>query len=105
MLKFIQTHSMGGDCTAPYDVELDRPYTVREFINEILAASPHEWGEIRVVGCFSIKYRYGKIEDIIPARYADLSVSEVKASGGYSAMNYRIKLSEWTNLSSFTLKH
>lgn len=91
MLKFIQTGQTGGDCTTPYNVELDRPYTVLEFINKILTAYPSEWGVIRVRCCFSIKYSYGKIENAVPAQYADLPVEEVKAAGGYSAMDYIIE--------------
>lgn len=36
MIKFQQTARTGGDETAPYDVILDREYTVRELIDYIL---------------------------------------------------------------------
>lgn len=92
MLKFVQTHGMGSDCTAPYDVELDRPYTVAEFINEVLTSRKNEWGEIEIKGAFSLKYRYGKTEQEIPEQYANLPVKKAHAAGGYSAMNYRLEI-------------
>lgn len=92
MLKFVQTHGMGSDCTAPYDVELDKPYTVAEFINEVLATRKNEWGTIEVKGAFSLKYRYGKTEQEIPEQYANLPVKKAHASGGWSAMDYYLKV-------------
>lgn len=92
MLKFVQTHATGGDCTAPYDVILDKPYTVSEFINEVLTTHKNEWGIIRVRGAFSINYRYGKMEKEIPEQYANLSIKKVQAAGGWSAMDYHIEV-------------
>lgn len=103
-LKFIQTHAESRDCTAPYDVILDKPYTVEEFIREILTTRLGEWGEFVVrrkgSGWFDrmavVKYRYGKMENRdrekteIPDIIASLPVEEVKANGGWSAMNYHL---------------
>ena len=36
-----------GDCTAPYTVTLDKKYTVRTFIKEVLK-SKDEWGYIGI---------------------------------------------------------
>ncbi|MFR8358765.1 MAG: hypothetical protein ACLVEJ_26075 [Parabacteroides sp.] len=47
MMTFVQISRTFGDCTAVYDVLLDREYTVRELINEILTRN--EWGEIGVL--------------------------------------------------------
>lgn len=102
MLKFIQTHEASRDCTAPYDVQLDKPYTVAEFIREILVARPNEWGKFYVRRKGSdwmdrmavIEYRYGKMESrdgeklVIPEEFATLSIKEVEARGGYTAMDY-----------------
>lgn len=90
MLKFIQTHGVGSDETAPYDVVLDKPYTVSEFINEVLTTRKSEWGDIEVKGAFFLKYRYGKAEQEIPEQYAKLPVKKAHASGGWSAMNYKL---------------
>ena len=104
MLKFIQTHHTGGDCTAPYDVLLDKPYTVGEFINEVLTTRSNEWGEFIVrrkgSGYFdrmaSAEYRYGKMKNrngentAIPVELISMPIMEIKAAGGWSAMDYNL---------------
>lgn len=98
MLKFIQTHAEGGDCTAPYDVKLDKPYTVGEFIKEVLTTRPKEWGEffVRHKGCGFLdsiaraEYRYGAMKSAIPEEFTSLPVKEVKAAGGWSCMDYNL---------------
>ncbi len=104
MLKFIQTHPAGGDCTAPYDVILDKPYTVGEFISEVLTTRPKEWGEFFVrykgSGYFDrmarAEYRYGEMKNrhgektAIPEEYAVMPIKEVKAAGGWSVMDYNL---------------
>ncbi len=37
MFRLIQTHAPGGDACAPYDVKFDKPYTIGELVNEVLA--------------------------------------------------------------------
>lgn len=102
--KFIQTHAESRDCTAPYDVILDKPYTVEEFILEVLTTRAYEWGEfvIRRKGSnwfdrmAVAEYRYGKMENRdrekteVPEMIAKLPIEEVKANGGWSAMNYHL---------------
>lgn len=96
MLTFIQTHATGSDCTAPYDVIMDKPYTVGDFINEVFTTRPSEWGKF-VVKCkggshfgrmASAEYRYGAMEGAMPEEFAPLLVKEVKAAGGWSNMDY-----------------
>ena len=86
MLQFIQTHPAGGDCTAPYTVILDRKYTFGELVDEIL--TKREWGYIRFSG-FEYKYR-GSECDEIPNEIRNLSICSVKASGGWSRMDYNV---------------
>lgn len=88
-MKFIQCGPTGSDATAPYDVILDSPYTVKDLVCEILAK--HEWGEIRFPG-YTFKYR-GSSCDAMPPDLLQLQIREVKASGGYGNMNYYIKTS------------
>ena len=47
-MRFIQTHSMGSDCTAPYDIVDYQAKTAVEFINEMLQQRKNEWGDIEV---------------------------------------------------------
>lgn len=107
-LKFIQTHAAGGDCIAPYDVILDKSYTVAEFIREVLTTRSNEWGEFEIRrkgscwldGMAVVEYRYGKLENRdrekteIPQRMASLPIEEVKARGGWSAMSYVLIIKE-----------
>ena len=44
MIKFIQTSEVFGDCSANYDVKLNKPHTVGEFINLVLVERKGEWG-------------------------------------------------------------
>ena len=84
MLKFIQTHPTGSDCTASYDVILDKPYTVGDFINAVLTTRSNEWGSFHLTYYTRMDYRDGKP--------MSMRIKEVKASGGWSAMDYYIKL-------------
>lgn len=86
MMKFIQTHPAGGDCTASYNVELDRPYTFGELVDEIL--TKNEWGNIDFAGR---RYKYRGSEcDEIPEEIRQLLVCNVKAAGGWSLMDYKV---------------
>lgn len=107
-LKFIQTHEASRDCTAPYDVILDKSYTVAEFIWEVLTTHTNEWGEFNIrqkgsswLDCMAVvEYRYGKLENRyrekteIPEIIASLPIEEVKARGGWSAMSYDLIITE-----------
>lgn len=103
MLTFIQTHATGSDCTAPYDVKLDKPYTVGEFINEVLTTRSNEWGDFTVKNkkgwYVRIEYRYGEIDTLdghivtkLPDDLCALPVKDVKASGGWSNMDYDLMI-------------
>lgn len=95
MLRFIQTHSEGSDCTAPYDVILDRPYTVSEFINEILKRKS-EWGKIYIRDTlFTCTYKYGEADIVIPEKLAKLSIKKVCAVGGWTRMDYYLYVSKY----------
>lgn len=102
MLKFIQTHSEARDCTAPYDVILDNPYTVGEFVEEALATRSNEWGNFDVMGSRSdyfhptarVKYRYGKLLETLPENLLSMQIERVKAHGGWSNMDYQLYITE-----------
>lgn len=104
MIKFIQTHATGGDYTAPYDVILGKPYTVGEFIAEILSTRPNEWGYVDVICEGSnyltpsarMEYRHGEALNKLPESILRLQIDidNVKASGGWSRMDYSLKIAE-----------
>ena len=94
MFKFKRTGGPFGDCTCNYDIEFDRPYTVAEFINEVLTERSDEWGYIRVVTGNSryegpkCEYRYGKLLSTLPEEYLDKHIAVCEANGGWTAMTY-----------------
>lgn len=89
MVKYRRTNKTGGDETAPYDVIFDREYTVREFIEYILTRN--EWGNIRFIDGSSYDYRKTLLLCPVPDRYMEMRIASVKASGGWSRMDYLIE--------------
>ena len=92
-MRFIQTHSVGSDCTAPYDVKDYKAKTVREFIPEMLKERPNEWGKIQVKMMFGggfCTYRNGILLSDLRPEFLDLEIQEVKSAGGWGYMDYLI---------------
>lgn len=103
MFRLIQSTPVSGDCTCGYNVKLDREYTVKDFIDTVLSERNGEWGYIgiynqsafdgRHFGNPNMEYRYGKIvtgnftEDVLSKE-----VKDVSASGGWSRMDYVLKV-------------
>lgn len=105
MFTLTQTTPTGGDCTAGYRVNLDKEYTLQEFIDAVLA-NKGEWGGIKIAkrNCAwynypCIGYRYGKItsEPNIPEGVYSYKVKSVNANGGWSNMNYIVTLEKEVN--------
>ena len=104
MFKLIQTSDVRGDCTASYDVQLDRVYTVKDFCETILTQRADEWGAIylmvRSKKLFwqnpSCEYRHGSRTGTAWAnvlmRYGDRQITQAKADGGWTRMDYYIWL-------------
>lgn len=86
-----------GDCTSNYEVVFHKPYTVREFVSEVLE-NVHEWGDFRIVekgypfGSEVSEYRYGKILTKFSDETLSRTIKSVKANGGWSNMTYYITL-------------
>mgnify|MGYP000813400450 CR=1 FL=1 len=87
MMKFIQIRPEGGDCTAPYKVELDHVYTFGELVDEIL--TKNEWGFIDFLG-IRIEYHGDKCSQYLDALRAE-PIYVVEASGGWSRMDYYVR--------------
>lgn len=73
-------------------VDLDKEYTVSEFINEVLKKEPNEWGYFKIKNTReTVEYRHGEIlnnnfdNEILSARIISIS-----AHGGWSNMDYLI---------------
>lgn len=102
MFTLTQCTPTRGDCTAGYRVDLDKEYTLQEFIDAVLTnKKKDEWGGIKIAkrDCAwyrypCIGYRYGKItsEPNLPENVYGYKVKTVSASGGWTAMDYIITL-------------
>ena len=98
MFELIHISGPHGDCCSNYDVKMDKPYTVREFINEVLISHSGEWGDIRIKAG-NIEYRdevvceydHGKIKTL-NEKYLDRIVLGGTANGGLSAMGYCLRV-------------
>ena len=101
MFTLIQCTPTGYDCTVGYRVNLDKEYTLQEFIDAILTNKKDEWGGIKIVkrNCpwYSrpcIDYKYGNITNKpnIPEKVFSYKVKSVTAHGGWSSMDYIVTL-------------
>lgn len=91
MIKFIQTHNIGSDCTAPFDIETDCK-TVGDFVDEVLQKYTNEFGSFKIEGMYVYyDYKNGKLIDEIPQEVCKLQIKEIKAAGLYTKMDYKIK--------------
>ena len=97
-LQFKQSGRMRGDCIAPFDVTLSRECTLRELIAAVLERT-EEWGYIGIdsdehfIPYPSCSYRYGKvISNDLTDEELDSPIQSVSATGGWSNMDYFVKL-------------
>lgn len=103
-MKMIHTGGPYGDACSSYDVQLDKEYTVQEFVEEVLKTKPGEWGPITIVTDLKhtttskvdeCEYKHGKVtRDFAQTGSRAMKISEVKAHGGWSLMYYFIKPKE-----------
>lgn len=101
MIRFIQTSEESGDCSAYYDVILDKPHTVGEFINLVLIERKGEWGKFEIyspnvswLDYEKYEYRYGVLNDAIPKNLLEKKIISIKANGGWTNMDYLLKLEQ-----------
>jgi hypothetical protein len=97
MFSLVQVTNIARDGTCGYVVELEKQYTVQEFIETILSQCTNEWGYVGikcppyVFGNPRLEYKYGKIttkpfnDDVL-----DKTIEKVTASGGWTRMDYII---------------
>lgn len=100
MFKLERLRPEGSDCTAPYDVILDKEYTVEEFVKAVLS-NIREWGEIRIdIGAKSYfanptyAYKYGELLVPIQDDFLHKKVTSASAHGGWSLMDYFIHIGD-----------
>lgn len=83
-----------GDCTTGFNVILDKEYTVKELIDEILTTRPREWGDINVNGKLICKYSKGQLITQPDQSHLSEKIEKAWSVGGWSLMTYDIKTNQ-----------
>lgn len=98
-MTFIQTSEIFGDCTTNYDVKLNKTHTVSEFINLVLVERKGEWGKFEIydpdvswLDYEQYEYHYGVLNDAIPKDLLEKKIISIEAHGGWTRMDYLLKL-------------
>ena len=87
----------GSDCTGPYYNTTKKSFTVRDFVNAVIADT-REWGYIGIAapraifGNPNIEYKYGKLIANFPDEILNKQVLELSGSGGWSRSDYILKI-------------
>lgn len=97
MIKLKQTSGPFGDATCNYEVVIEKPMTIRDFIAEVLK-NEREWGRIVIgnnfVGNEVCEFRHGHIVSMNETVDTSNTVKGGWANGGWSAMSYYLELEE-----------
>ncbi len=80
-----------GDCTSFYELRIASSMTVEDFINEVLKKG--EWGYIDIEDR-RLEYRYNKMVNGKWDDIKDRKIAPVSAHGGWTCMDYTLKLIE-----------
>ena len=98
MFKFIKIRNR-GDCAYDYSIELDKLYTVEEFVNSVLTKD--EFGYIGIdngiwysPGAPYCEYKYGVLLSNLPEDILNKKVSSAKSIGGWGRMDYKLVLED-----------
>lgn len=104
MLGFEIIGTMRVDCTETRDfttyITMDHPYTVKEFVNDVLRQFPNVWGHIQlykrgeiwgkhIVQC---EYEYGHLKTSLPEKYMNREVYKAEAWNDFSRMDIVLTL-------------
>ena len=90
MIELKQVTQVGGDETAGYKVILSKEYTVKSFIEAVIAKN-REWGEFQLMNGIIIEYDRNGLKSKISDQDSNKIVLEVFAGGGWGRMDYFIK--------------
>ena len=104
MLGFEFIATMRGDCFGTRDITtyitMDHPYTVKEFVNDVLRQFPNHWGYIQlykrgeiwgdnIVKC---KYENGHLKTSLREKYMDREVYKAEVVNGVPSMDITLTL-------------
>lgn len=104
MLGFEIIGKMRVDCTETRDfttyITMNHPYTVKEFVNDVLRQFPNTWGHIQlykrgeiwgknIVQC---EYEHGHLKTSLPEKYMNREVYKAEAWNDFSRMDIVLTL-------------
>ena len=87
----------GNDCTGSYYITPKKSFTVRDFVNAVIADT-REWGYISIAapratfGNPNIEYKRGKLTANFSDEILNKQVLELSGSGGWSRSDYILKI-------------
>lgn len=95
MFKFRKISHTFGYETAVYEVDLDKKYTVKEFVDTVLSRG-NEWGYVFIINPRQkvCDYSYGRLVGCVDESFFDKIIDYVESDGGWSRMDYYIKIKE-----------
>lgn len=103
MFTLTQVGQTRGDCTAPYKVNLDREYTIEEFVNAVIKNRTDERGSVMIGSRFSdaiCEYHDGRITKPIPESLKTIKILSATADGGWTLIDYCLTLKTDEDVSS-----
>ena len=87
-----------SDATAPFEVTLDKEYTVQSFVHAVLVHWPRWFGYIQINNGERkmplLEYKYGEILSNAIGKFYSKRIVNVTAEGGYTWMSFLITLEE-----------
>ena len=97
LFDFVQTSTVGRDCTCKYKLIFNRTCTVKDFVDNLFNSRSDEWGSIEVrpniavggsIDNVSTQYECGILRNSSFTDIYDFIITEATASGGWSRMDY-----------------
>lgn len=84
-----------GDATTTYNIDFTKEYAVTQFCEAVVSENPKEWGNIYVNGEKVMEYKYGRMTALgAYFKYCSKPAVSGWANGGWSAMDYHLKVAE-----------
>lgn len=74
MIELKIASPMHQDCSAEYSVLLDKEYTIKEFVKEVLEKKEKEWGFITIKNHCSCEYSHGTLISSFPEEYMNKKI-------------------------------
>lgn len=105
MIRITYVGPTGSDCTGPISVDISKPMTLGEFIDEWLNGWRREWGTFAiktkeksfVLANPRWEYRYGELMSDISEKWRNRKIKSVIGHGGWSLVDLLFELEEEEN--------